>query len=65
MGFSRLIRFEGDNGSVQYGDLGSSKDVRPEAGQEVDVLSGDIEKGFKKNGDRKSIKKVSFEGSKS
>lgn len=60
MPFSRLIRFVDDAGEVNFGDLGSSSNVLPEPGLEVDVLSGDIEKGFEKNGEKKKIKSVSL-----
>lgn len=59
MPFSRLIRFTDAEGATHFGDLGGDSKVQPEAGIEVDVLSGSIEKGFAKSGEKKKIKRVS------
>jgi hypothetical protein len=55
MAFKKLVRFLDSDGSVNFGDAGDRQVV---VGAEVEVLSGDIDAGFQKNGQTKRIQKV-------
>jgi transcription initiation factor TFIIH subunit 2 len=56
--FERLIRFEGEDGRIHYGDFGSSEPGRDVAGKTVPILLGTVESGFQKTKDQATIKKL-------
>ncbi|KAI8943783.1 hypothetical protein NX059_001757 [Plenodomus lindquistii] len=53
--FDRLIRFKTTDGSIKYGDLGAETPTKEIAGKEVELLDGDIQSGFKKNGGKAKV----------
>lgn len=56
--FSRLIRFEAEDGKTYYGDLAKETPTREIQGAEVDVLEGDVKKGFSKMGSKAKVSKL-------
>ncbi|KAF1961381.1 hypothetical protein CC80DRAFT_488672 [Byssothecium circinans] len=57
--FDRLIRFEGDDGKIYFGDLGKEEvPSREIEGRSVGVLEGSVEGGFKKSGEEVKVKKL-------
>ena len=56
--FNYLVRFVDTNGQTRYGDLVSYKPTSEIEGSEVDVLSGSIETGFEKTGEKATIKNL-------
>lgn len=59
MAFERLIRFEGADGQVHWGDFGTDEVKRDNfSGRKVEILSGSIESGFKKSGQQGQIAKL-------
>jgi 2-keto-4-pentenoate hydratase/2-oxohepta-3-ene-1,7-dioic acid hydratase in catechol pathway len=57
MSFQRLVRFVNDQGATQYGDL-KSEPTGDLTGQEVEVLEGDLDSGFKSTGRTEKIQKL-------
>lgn len=55
MAFKKLVRFVDAEGGECFGDVG---DQRATIGEEAEVLSGDVETGFQRTGERKKIYKV-------
>lgn len=56
--FERLIRFQTEDGNVRYGNLEEEVPTREIEGMEVEVLDGDVERGFKKSGGKATVKKL-------
>ncbi|KAJ4289716.1 hypothetical protein N0V90_011046 [Kalmusia sp. IMI 367209] len=56
--FDRLIRFEGEDGEVHYGDLGNEVPTRDIQGKRVRVLGGDVESGFKRTSKEEKVAKL-------
>lgn len=56
--FERLIRFEGDDGRIHYGDFGASELPRDVSGKTVQLVSGNIATGFTKSDKQATIKKL-------
>lgn len=56
--FERLIRFEGEDGQVQWGDFGGEELGRDVQGKTAHILDGNVEDGFKKTDRQGKIKKV-------
>jgi transcription initiation factor TFIIH subunit 2 len=56
--FERLIRFETADGKTVYGNLEKETPTREIEGTEVEVLSGDVNSGFKKSGERVKVGKL-------
>jgi hypothetical protein len=56
--FQRLIRFEDEDGQVQWGDFGSEEVGRDVEGKTAHILDGSVEDGFKKTDRQGKIKKV-------
>ena len=57
-GFTRLIRFEDEDGVVQWGDLAEGSGQEDLTGTKADVLVGSLEGGFTRTGATKLIAKV-------
>lgn len=57
--FTRLIRFEDEEGVVQWGDLTGDSGVENISGTKVNVLEGGLESGFTRTNVTKKIGKVS------
>ncbi len=57
MSFPRLVRFVNEQGATLYGDL-KSEPIGDLTGAEVEVLEGDIEKGFQNTGRTDKIHKL-------
>jgi transcription initiation factor TFIIH subunit 2 len=58
--FDRLIRFQTTDGTIKYGNLEKEVPTREIEGSEVELLEGDIKRGFKKgNGTAKVAKLLS------
>ena len=53
-----MIRFEDEDGVVQWGDLGEGSGQEDLTGTEADVLVGSLEGGFTRTGVTKLIAKV-------
>lgn len=58
MSFERLIRFQADDGKTYYGNLTKEIPTREIEGSKVEILSGDVESGFKKTGTESTVSKV-------
>ncbi|KAK3216718.1 hypothetical protein GRF29_1g780944 [Pseudopithomyces chartarum] len=56
--FQRLIRFEDEDGQVQWGDFGSEEVGRDVEGKTAHILNGSVEDGFKKTDRQGKIKKL-------
>jgi transcription initiation factor TFIIH subunit 2 len=57
MSFQRLVRFVNAQGTTSFGDL-RTEPTNDLTGAEVEVLEGDIEKGFRGTGRTDKIQKV-------
>ncbi|KAB5582858.1 hypothetical protein GE09DRAFT_1246746 [Coniochaeta sp. 2T2.1] len=57
MSFQRLVRFVNEQGATQYGDL-KVEATGDLTGQEVEVLEGDVQSGFKATGRTEKISKL-------
>lgn len=57
MSFQRLVRFVNEHGTTLYGDL-KSEPTADLTGAEVEVLEGDVEKGFQSTGRTDKIHKL-------
>ena len=58
MSFERLVRFQADDGKTYFGNLTKQLPTREIEGSRVEVLSGDVQSGFKKTGDEATVSKV-------
>lgn len=58
MSFERLIRFQADDGKTYYGNLTKEIPTREIEGSKVEILSGDVESGFKKTGTESTVSKL-------
>jgi transcription initiation factor TFIIH subunit 2 len=56
--FSHLIRFQSDDGKTYYGDLTKEVPTREIEGSEVEVLEGDVARGFQKSGSKAKVEKL-------
>ena len=56
--FERLIRFQDDEGQERYGNLPVASAADSVVGTSVEVLNGDIRKGFTKSGTKSVVRKV-------
>lgn len=57
--FKRLVKFEDEDGAIQWGDLAQELGQQSLVGAKADVLTGSIEEGFVKSNVSKKIAKVS------
>lgn len=57
-GFQRLIRFEGEDGKVHWGDFGGEEVGRDVQGKSVSVLRGSVAAGFARTEEEMKIRKV-------
>lgn len=58
MSFERLIRFQADDGKTYYGNLTKEVPTHEIEGSKVEIVSGDVETGFKKTGTEATVSKV-------
>lgn len=61
MSFSRLIRFESDEGAVLYGDVSDEALLANIEGKSVTVINGDLQNGFSVSQSTAKVTKVSGE----
>lgn len=59
--FERLVRFEADDGTTEYGDVTDASVVDNLVGATVNILDGNLEHGFSKTTRTATVKKVQFE----
>lgn len=57
-GFQRLIRFEGEDGKVHWGDFGGEEVGRDVQGKSVSVLRGSVAAGFARTEEEMKIRKL-------
>jgi len=58
MAFERLIRFEGEDGKIHYGNLTSEFPEEGINGKKVQTLTGDLKSGFSSSGQEATVKKL-------
>ena len=56
--FERLIRFQTSDGRTVYGDLEKETPTRKIEGSSVEILEGDVKKGFQKTGTKATVSKL-------